>query len=100
MNCQGHRRRSAEEALADGGRALEPWVMGGGARSSVWDDASDGFGRKTAGKSQPAGGIHHGRAVPWRRQRRHPRLKRVAVDVSGEPYVDLEREAAALILRE
>jgi sulfatase-like protein len=27
-------------------------------------------------------------------------IKRVAVDVSGEPYVDLEREAAALILRE
>jgi hypothetical protein len=45
-------------------------------------------------------GSHHGRAVPWRRQRRHPRLKRVADDVGGEPYVDLEREAAALILRE
>jgi hypothetical protein len=27
-------------------------------------------------------------------------IKRVAVDVSGEPCVDLEREAAALILRE
>ncbi len=27
-------------------------------------------------------------------------IKRVAVDVSGEPYVDLEREAAALIMRE
>jgi hypothetical protein len=27
-------------------------------------------------------------------------IKRVAVDVGGEPYVDLEREAAALILRE
>jgi arylsulfatase len=27
-------------------------------------------------------------------------LKRVAVDVSGEPYMDLEREAAALIMRE
>jgi len=27
-------------------------------------------------------------------------LKRVAVDVSGEPYVDLEREAAALLMRE
>ena len=27
-------------------------------------------------------------------------IKRVAVDVSGEPYVDLEREAAALIIRE
>ena len=27
-------------------------------------------------------------------------LKRVAVDVSGEPYVDLERAAAAMIARE
>jgi arylsulfatase A-like enzyme len=27
-------------------------------------------------------------------------IKRVAVDVSGEPYLDLEREAAALIVRE
>jgi arylsulfatase len=27
-------------------------------------------------------------------------IKRVAVDVSGEPYVDLEREAAAMIARE
>jgi arylsulfatase len=27
-------------------------------------------------------------------------LKRVAIDVSGEPYLDLEREAAALIMRE
>jgi len=27
-------------------------------------------------------------------------IKRVAVDVSGEPYVDLEREAAAMMMRE
>jgi arylsulfatase A-like enzyme len=27
-------------------------------------------------------------------------LKRVAVDVSGEPYIDLEREAAAMLMRE
>jgi hypothetical protein len=27
-------------------------------------------------------------------------IKTVAVDVSGEPYVDLEREAAAMIARE
>ena len=27
-------------------------------------------------------------------------IKRVAVDVSGEPYVDLEREAAAMLARE
>jgi len=27
-------------------------------------------------------------------------IKRVAVDVSGEPYVDLEREAAAMLMRE
>ena len=26
-------------------------------------------------------------------------IRRVAVDVGGEPYADLEREAAALILR-
>ncbi len=27
-------------------------------------------------------------------------IRRVAVDVSGEPYVDLEREAAAVLSRE
>jgi hypothetical protein len=27
-------------------------------------------------------------------------IKRVAVDVSGQPYVDLEREAAAMLARE
>jgi len=27
-------------------------------------------------------------------------IKRVAIDVSGEPYVDLEREAAAMLMRE
>ena len=27
-------------------------------------------------------------------------INRVAVDVSGEPYVDLEREAAAMLARE
>ena len=27
-------------------------------------------------------------------------IKRVAVDVSGEPYVDLEREAQAMLTRE
>ncbi len=27
-------------------------------------------------------------------------IKRVAVDVSGEPYVDLEREAQAMMMRE
>ncbi len=27
-------------------------------------------------------------------------IKRVAVDVSGEPYINLEREAVALLLRE
>jgi len=27
-------------------------------------------------------------------------IKRVAVDVSGEPYVDLEREAVAMMSRE
>jgi arylsulfatase len=37
-------------------------------------------------------------AQPW--QFTGGTLKRVAVDVSGEPYVDLEREAAALIMRE
>jgi len=37
-------------------------------------------------------------APPWRFT--GGTLKRVAVDVSGEPYVDLEREAAALIMRE
>jgi arylsulfatase len=37
-------------------------------------------------------------ARPWRFT--GGTLKRVAVDVSGEAYVDLEREAAALIMRE
>ena len=27
-------------------------------------------------------------------------IKRVAVDVSGDPYVDLEREAAVAMMRE
>ena len=27
-------------------------------------------------------------------------IKRVAVDVSGEPYLDLEREAQAMLARE
>jgi arylsulfatase len=27
-------------------------------------------------------------------------INRVAVDVSGEPYIDLEREAAAMLMRE
>jgi arylsulfatase len=27
-------------------------------------------------------------------------IKRVAVDVSGEPYIDLEREAVAMLARE
>jgi len=27
-------------------------------------------------------------------------IRRVAVDVSGEPYLDLEREAQALLMRE
>jgi arylsulfatase len=27
-------------------------------------------------------------------------IKRVAIDVSGEPYVDLEREAVAMMARE
>ncbi|HWC43871.1 MAG TPA: arylsulfatase [Actinomycetota bacterium] len=37
-------------------------------------------------------------ASPWRFT--GGTLKRVVVDVSGEPYVDLEREAEALIMRE
>ena len=27
-------------------------------------------------------------------------IRRVAVDVSGDPYIDLEREAAAMLARE
>ena len=27
-------------------------------------------------------------------------IRRVAVDVSGEPYIDLEREAAGMLMRE
>ncbi len=29
-----------------------------------------------------------------------PNIDRIAVDVSGEPYVDLEREAVAMLMRE
>lgn len=35
--------------------------------------------------------------MPWRFT---GTIHRVAVDVSGEPYVDLEREAAAMLMRE
>jgi arylsulfatase A-like enzyme len=35
---------------------------------------------------------------PWRFE--GGTVKRVAVDVSGEPYIDLEREAAAMLMRE
>jgi hypothetical protein len=35
-----------------------------------------------------------------RRSFRGGTIKRVAVDVSGEPYVDLEREAMAMMMRE
>ena len=42
-----------------------------------------------------SGGVGHGS---------HPftggTIRRVAVDVSGDPYLDLEREAAAMIARE
>jgi hypothetical protein len=37
-------------------------------------------------------------ASPWRFA--GGTIKRVAVDVSGTPYVDLEREAIAMIMRE
>jgi arylsulfatase len=40
---------------------------------------------------------YHGRS-PWRFT--GGVLKRVAIDVSGEPYVDLEREAEAMLARE
>src|SRR4029078_10667246 len=36
--------------------------------------------------------------LPWRFT--GATIRRVAVDVSGEPYVDLEREAAAMLMRE
>jgi hypothetical protein len=36
--------------------------------------------------------------MPWRFT--GGTIRRVAVDVSGEPYVDLEREAAAMLMRE
>ena len=37
-------------------------------------------------------------ALPWRFT--GGTIKRVAVDVSGEPYLDLEREAQAMLMRE
>ena len=36
--------------------------------------------------------------LPWRFT--GGTITRVAVDVSGEPYLDLEREAAAMLMRE
>ena len=38
------------------------------------------------------------RLTPWRFT--GGTLDRVAVDVSGEPYVDVEREAAGMVARE
>ena len=37
-------------------------------------------------------------ALPWRFT--GGTMKRVAVDVSGEQYIDLEREAQAMLMRE
>ncbi len=36
--------------------------------------------------------------LPWRFT--GGTIRRVAVDVSGEPYLDLERDAAAMLMRE
>jgi hypothetical protein len=41
---------------------------------------------------------HYPGELPWRFT--GGTIHRVAVDVSGEPYVDLEREAAAMLMRE
>ncbi len=74
-------------------------------------------GRREA-HQDPAGQVHDRRRGALRRARRRLRrdgtttrapsrgaftggtIRRVAVDVSGEPYVDLEREAAAMLMRE
>jgi hypothetical protein len=68
MNCRG---------IGDG----QP--KGAGGRSSIWDDAGDGSGRKTAGEGSAS--------------RRNPTM---AEPFRGVVNVDLEREAAAPILRE
>jgi arylsulfatase len=41
---------------------------------------------------------HYPGTLPW--QFAGGVIKRVAVDVSGEPYVDLAREAKAMLVRE
>ncbi|WP_328400326.1 arylsulfatase [Nocardia sp. NBC_00403] len=84
-----------------------------GVVSLYYGDRKVGDGRiKTqAGKFSIAGeGLHAGRdsgesvtddypgSAPWAFT--GGTLKRVAVDVSGEPYVDLEREAVAMLSRE
>jgi len=73
-------------------------------------------GRRGA-RQEPAGVLRAGRRGtvrgPRQQRRRHRRLpggapvpvhrrsiKRVVIDVSGTPYVDLERQAAAMLARE
>ena len=51
-------------------------------------------GRATA----PRVGITKAVELPWRFT--GGTIRRVAVDVSGESYVDLEREAQAMLMRE
>ena len=91
----------------------DPPGVATGMLSLFHGDTKVGEGRiKTQpGKFMIAGeGLCIGRDGGDRRHRRLPgraawrftggTIKRVAVDVSGEPYVDLEREAEAMLMRE
>jgi len=60
--------------------------------------------RQTCAAAQ-ATGAHDGSVARWRSLEAPwsftgGTIKRVAVDVSGDPYVDLEREAVAMMSRE
>jgi arylsulfatase A-like enzyme len=91
----------------------EPRGTAHGTLSLFYGDRKVGEGRiKTQpGKFSPAGeglcvGRDSGEPVTDDYPRKGPAeftggvIKRVAIDVSGEPYVDLEREAAAMLSRE
>jgi hypothetical protein len=92
---------------------VDPPPVATGILSLLYGDRLVGQGRI---KTQPGGyliageGLAIGRDVGDPVTRDYPReqpnrftggtIKRVAVDVSGEPYIDLEREAQAMLMRE
>jgi len=82
------------EKLAQGSPALQPAEIR--TQPGMFSIAGEGL---TVGRDsgEPVTDDYPGEA-PWGFT--GGTLRRVAVDVSGDPYVDLEREAAAMIARE